>query len=347
MNALMRVMCAVLVTGLSAVLADSASATKILFHGREASPVRGDVFAVAHLKSIHGDENVTYMKGTDAAMDGSDANGFDVVVLSSSMASSNARGKYEDSPVGVVAWENALIKAGDPTPGNFFLSADAKNLEYNVLTFPIQIDIVDESHPLAAGLSGTVDVLVDDNSTLVETGVQYGLGPLGDGVDQIATWTVDTEERQMIFAADVGAALLGDGVTEDPPGFTSPATAAGRRVFFFLSDYGFDRLTADGLALFDAAINWTANQLSLGDVNGDGTVNGLDVDPFVDVLLNGPYQAAADMNEDGEVNGLDVDPFVAAVVGGGVAAVPEPSTLLLCLIALGLVTGRRKWQRSA
>ncbi len=59
MHAWMRVMCAVLVTGLSAVLADSASATKILFHGRETSPVRGDVFAVAHLKSIHGDENVT------------------------------------------------------------------------------------------------------------------------------------------------------------------------------------------------------------------------------------------------------------------------------------------------
>jgi hypothetical protein len=85
----------------------------------------------------------------------------------------------------------------------------------------------------------------------------------------------------------------------------------------------------------------------IGDLNFDGEVNGLDVDPFVDVLLNGPYQIEADMNEDMEVNGLDVDPFVEAVVGGGVAAVPEPSTLLLCLIALGLVTRRRRWQRSA
>ena len=47
------------------------------------------------------------------------------------------------------------------------------------------------------------------------------------------------------------------------------------------------------------------------------------------VLLNGPFQAEADMNGDGVVNGLDVDPFVAAVVGGGVAAVPEPTTLAL------------------
>jgi hypothetical protein len=53
----------------------------------------------------------------------------------------------------------------------------------------------------------------------------------------------------------------------------------------------------------------------LGDLNLDGTVNGLDVQPFVDVVINGPYNAAADMNQDGAVNGLDVNPFVTAVVG--------------------------------
>jgi hypothetical protein len=84
----------------------------------------------------------------------------------------------------------------------------------------------------------------------------------------------------------------------------------------------------------------------LGDVNFDGEVNGLDVDPFVDVLLNGPYQQEADMNLDAEVNGLDVDPFVAAVVGG-VQQIPEPSTLLLSIVALGVVGGWRKWKWAA
>jgi hypothetical protein len=51
--------------------------------------------------------------------------------------------------------------------------------------------------------------------------------------------------------------------------------------------------------------------------------NGLDVAPFVEVLLSGPYQPEADMNEDQVVNGLDVDPFVAAVVGG-TQQIPEP-----------------------
>ena len=85
----------------------------------------------------------------------------------------------------------------------------------------------------------------------------------------------------------------------------------------------------------------------LGDVNLDGEVNGLDVDPFVEVLLSGPYQLEADMNEDQVVNGLDVDPFVAAVVGGGTTAVPEPSTFVLALLALGMAGGWRKWKRAA
>jgi hypothetical protein len=67
------------------------------------------------------------------------------------------------------------------------------------------------------------------------------------------------------------------------------------------------------------------------------------VDPFVEVLLSGPYQAEADMNLDEVVNGLDVDPFVAAVVGDDAHQTPEPSTLLLCIIALGVVGGWRKW----
>ena len=81
----------------------------------------------------------------------------------------------------------------------------------------------------------------------------------------------------------------------------------------------------------------------LGDVNLDGAVNGLDVDPFVAILLNGPHNGAADMNGDGVVNGLDVDLFVAAVVGSGVRSVPEPSTVLLAVAGLiGLALFRKR-----
>ena len=67
--------------------------------------------------------------------------------------------------------------------------------------------------------------------------------------------------------------------------------------------------------------NESKGGILLGDVNGDGFVNLLDVDPFVEELSAGGSNPAADMNQDGVVNLLDVDPFVQALSdgGGGVA----------------------------
>jgi hypothetical protein len=83
-----------------------------------------------------------------------------------------------------------------------------------------------------------------------------------------------------------------------------------------------ERLTAAAFGSFASswqAANPTPGTVKLlllpGDVSGDGVVNGLDVDPFVNLLLVGGYLAAADLNSDGLVNGLDVSPFVTAVVG--------------------------------
>ncbi len=54
----------------------------------------------------------------------------------------------------------------------------------------------------------------------------------------------------------------------------------------------------------------------LGDVNLDGVVTLLDVDPFVSLLIAGDFQAEADINGDGKVSLLDVDPFVAILSAG-------------------------------
>lgn len=53
----------------------------------------------------------------------------------------------------------------------------------------------------------------------------------------------------------------------------------------------------------------------LGDVNLDGAVNLLDVDPFIERLSTGSYQAEADINQDGTVDLLDVGPFVQLLGG--------------------------------
>ena len=52
-------------------------------------------------------------------------------------------------------------------------------------------------------------------------------------------------------------------------------------------------------------------KIILGDVNLDGVVNLLDIDPFILRVSTLTYQAEADVNSDGEVNLLDVAPFIA------------------------------------
>lgn len=54
----------------------------------------------------------------------------------------------------------------------------------------------------------------------------------------------------------------------------------------------------------------------LGDVNCDGAVDLLDVQPFVDLLTANEFSNKADINEDGAVNLLDVGPFVMILSGG-------------------------------
>lgn len=50
-------------------------------------------------------------------------------------------------------------------------------------------------------------------------------------------------------------------------------------------------------------------------MNCDGTVNLLDVAPFVELVANGGFSVKADINSDGGVDLLDVGPFVALLSG--------------------------------
>ena len=54
----------------------------------------------------------------------------------------------------------------------------------------------------------------------------------------------------------------------------------------------------------------------LGDVNLDGTVDLLDVAPFIDLLGSNGFLLGADINQDGQVNLLDVSGFIDLLSGG-------------------------------
>jgi uncharacterized protein YjbI with pentapeptide repeats len=82
-------------------------------------------------------------------------------------------------------------------------------------------------------------------------------------------------------------------------------------------------------------VTLVSTELLLGDVTLDGH-------PSTDLLATGSFQLQGDMNQDGTVSGLHVNPFVAAVIGSDTDNIPEPSTLLLGIIALVVFSGRRK-----
>ena len=53
----------------------------------------------------------------------------------------------------------------------------------------------------------------------------------------------------------------------------------------------------------------------LGDVNLDGIVNFFDIQPFIDRLTSGEYQAEADVDINGVVNFFDIAPFITFALG--------------------------------
>ena len=69
--------------------------------------------------------------------------------------------------------------------------------------------------------------------------------------------------------------------------------------------HGNDNLTDQELdALFTTA------PFLLGDINLDGIIGFLDINPFIALLSAGTFQAEADCNQDGVVNFLDINPWI-------------------------------------
>jgi hypothetical protein len=333
--------CLILTVALSLTFVDSAMAIRILMHGREPVPgFRDDPFVFSHLEEVFGAENVDYMQGSTAAADGSSATGYDVVFISSTMASGDTRDKYEDSPVGIVCDENALIH--DNNVGNFMLS-DAGGNQDNTVDVLTKINIVDPSHPLAAGLSGEVTVFKTEGGNWW----QFGRSPLGPGVNLIANMVLPPADpppapQHAIFAAEKGAQLLGDAT----PG--RPMTAAGRRVFFFMSDFGAFDLTEDGFKLFDAAFQWAAQQPPAsvpGDYNSNGTVDAADYVLWRDGVTLQNEVATPGTNTPEDYNEWRAR-FGNGAVGGTAlndnSAVPEPATCWLTMVVVLVAAGIRR-----
>ena len=124
------------------------------------------------------------------------------------------------------------------------------------------------------------------------------------------TTVVSQDKKGNDVLAQNGDVLAGLGMFQ--AGVDFPAVASPSMILRF----GY--LCADNnwwFAFDNVLVDADAGKFIVGDLNGDGEVNLLDVSPFVDALVNGIFIAAADINGDGEVNLLDVAPFVDLLTG--------------------------------
>jgi fibronectin type 3 domain-containing protein len=159
-----------------------------------------------------------------------DANGKILVIVSSTVNPGDVTTKFKTVTTPVINWENGLMD-------DFGLTSNVAG-NFGTTATQTQVAIVDPTHPMAAGQSGTVTVVTASSS--------FTWGVPTAGAVKIANLAADAT-KSTIFGYEEGASMFG---------LTAPA----RRVGFFLGDTNASNLNTAGWALFDAAVQWATNR---------------------------------------------------------------------------------------
>jgi hypothetical protein len=170
---------------------------------------------------------LTVVVKSDTTSVSTDATGKRVVIISDSVTPTNVNTKFKTVLVPVVTLDPQLFDDMGmcaTATTNFGTTATQKN-----------VTITNSTHPMAAGLTGTVQV-TSANTT-------FGWGKLNANAVKIATLTTDaTKATDFGYEANIVM-----------PGLTAPS----RRVGFFYTASS-TSLTTNGGLLFDNAIKWAA-----------------------------------------------------------------------------------------
>ncbi|MDN7180956.1 hypothetical protein M0D69_23760 [Caballeronia sp. SEWSISQ10-4 2] len=156
--------------------------------------------------------------------------GEDLVVISSVVSARDMTGtSYKNVNVPLVTWEADLFDS-------LRLTGAKKGEDFGEVEKEHYINVVNAPSPLAGGLAaGKRWVYPRDD--------EMGWGKPAPGATIIATIPGEPQHA-VVFAYEKGATMDYD--------FIAPA----RRVGLFLGNRAFDKLSPDGSALFDAAIDW-------------------------------------------------------------------------------------------
>lgn len=156
------------------------------------------------------------------------AAGYDLVVVSSTTVSSKVGTAFTASAVPVVTWEVGLLD-------DLGMTGSVLDTDFGTVAAQTALDVTDPTHPLAAGLTGTV--------TVHTTADDFNWAVPGASAAFVASLAGDAS-RAAVFGYDTGDALVAGGSAPAP------------RVALFMGNLGPSLLTTDGWALFDAAVSW-------------------------------------------------------------------------------------------
>jgi hypothetical protein len=215
-----------------------------LFVVGSASLNAGDAAAKKRLEALG--YAVTVKTATASAT--ADANGKDLVVISSTVGSADVGTKFTNAAVPVVTWEqNLLSKLGmtgavsgtdfGTTTGQTDASIYTSACDFSTM-YTSAKGFADGCQDLAGGLYGTFGILRSAGTV--------AWGKPGAAAIKIAYQSGNTG-KTLDFAYDKGAAM---------PGL---AAAPARRVFLFMTDNSSTTWTLKGQTLFDQAVYWATN----------------------------------------------------------------------------------------
>lgn len=192
--------------------------------------------------------NVFPVAGT--ASKTTDATGKELIVISSTINSTDVNTKFTNVAVPLMNWEPAL-------------SDDLKltSTGATTATSATKIMIMNTSHSMAAGLPPATQVVVYNSPGNIIHSSSAGSNAIKIACTGSSTGGVNNNIT--IFGYEKGVTMVG-------------ATAPERRVGFFLHDLGASLLNANGWSLFDAAIRWLTEGLNTPpafNLSGSITVN--------------------------------------------------------------------------
>ncbi|MEZ5330357.1 MAG: LamG-like jellyroll fold domain-containing protein [Verrucomicrobiales bacterium] len=206
--------------------------TRILFVGGAlGDPTTGaDQAVMDFLVERYGEENVDYV-GADEAQTGDELE-YSVLILSSTFGSGSARGKFQDSIVPILNWEEAIAR---DAAGEFAMASDRPkdNSEHSI--------VIKVEHPITAGFD------VDSTVQLTDGAAEFwwATGDLAPGSVALAC-DDDDDLNSFLQIIEQGDELIN--------GSPSP----GRRIMLGFTDATFNVLTDDALTLFGQAVDWLA-----------------------------------------------------------------------------------------